>query len=282
MEDWMDLWFYEKHIPGTGITLNVKDILYHKRSRYQDVASVDTADFGRRMVIDGMVMLTERDEFVYHDMLTHVPLFVHPKAENVLVIGGGDGGTVRELVKHRNIKKITMVEIDRDVIKASLKYLPSLSRSLKNRRVRLIIDDGLKYVRRHRNSFDVIILDSSDPVGPAKGLFSLKFFRDIYKCLKKDGIMVAQTESPFMYEKVIRETYRVLRRVFPVARMYYAPIPTYPSGVWSFAFAGKRYDPVMNFDIKRAVKRGFKTKYYNEDVHRGAFMLPEFMKNLIR
>jgi len=278
----MDLWFYEKHIPGTGITLKIKNVLYFKKSRYQHIGILETEDFGRMLTIDGMVMLTERDEFIYHEMLTHIPLSVHPDPEKVLVIGGGDGGTVRELVKHREVKNITMVEIDRDVIDASRKYLPGLSSGLKNPRVHLLIGDGIKYVKGKKEKFDIIILDSSDPVGPAEGLFSLNFFKHVFTCLKEDGILVAQTESPFMYQNVIRDTFRYLKEIFPVVRMYFAPVPTYPSGLWSFAFASKKYDPILNFRIEQARNRKFRTRYYNEDVHRGAFMLPEFMKNLVR
>lgn len=278
----MELWFSEKPISGTGIMLKVKKTLYRKKNKFQEVSVLETEDFGRMLVIDGMVMCTERDEFVYHEMITHVPVFIHPDPRNVLVIGGGDGGTVRELVRHKHIKKITMVEIDGDVIEASKKYLPSMSCELKNRRVDLIVGDGIKYVARKQNKFDVIILDSSDPVGPAKGLFSHKFFRDVYNSLDDDGILVAQSESPFMYEAVIRETYAVLRKIFPIVNMYFATIPTYPAGVWSFAFASKKYDPLKDFNSKSFRSSRFKMKYYNRDVHRGAFMLPNFMKELVK
>lgn len=278
----MDLWFYEKHVPGAGVCFKIKQTLYSKKNKYQNVQILDTEEFGRMLVIDGMVMTTERDEFIYHEMLVHVPIFVHPDPIDVLVIGGGDGGTVRELAKHRNIKKITMVEIDRDVVDASKEFLPGLSAQFNNPRLKLIIGDGIRYVKKAMKKFDVIILDSSDPVGPAEGLFSEGFFRSIHRCLEADGILAAQTESPFMDKKVIRETYKILKKIFPIVKMYFAPIPTYPSGVWSFAFASKKYDPLVNFDIGRALNRKFDSKYYNEDVHRGAFMLPEFMKGLVK
>jgi len=276
------MWFYEKHIPGAGICLKIKKTLYSKKSKYQEVQILETEEFGRMLVIDGMVMTTERDEFIYHEMLVHVPIFTHPNPENILVIGGGDGGTVRELVEHRDIKKITMVEIDKDVIDASKKFLPGLSGQLNNPRFKLIIGDGIKYVKSSTGKFDVIILDSSDPVGPAKELFSRDFFKNVYRCLKPDGILVAQTETPFMDKEVIKKTYKILKKIFPLVKLYFAPIPTYPSGMWSFAFASKKYDPLVNFDIERAMDKKFPTKYYNEDVHRGAFMLPEFMKRLVR
>jgi len=215
-------------------------------------------------------------------MLVHVPVFVHPNPEYALVIGGGDGGTVRELVKHKNIKKITMVEIDKDVIEVSKKFLPGLSSQFNNRRLKLMIGDGIKYVKETKGKFDIVILDSSDPVGPAKGLFSRDFFRNVHRRLNSDGILMAQTETPFMDRKVIKETYRILKKIFPVVRMYFATIPTYPSGTWSFAFASKKYDPFADFDIERVLTKKFSTKYYNEDVHRGAFMLPEFMKELVK
>ena len=278
----MELWFTENYIVGSGINIKIKKTLYSKKNKYQEVGVFETEDFGNLLVIDGMVMLTEKDEFVYHDMISHIPVFVHPKPHRVLVIGGGDGGTVRELVKHQDVKSITMVEIDGDVVDASKKFLPTLSSQLNNRRVQLIIGDGIQYVKKHKNKFDIIILDSSDPVGPAQGLFSTKFFKDVYDCLAKDGILVAQTESPFIYEKVIRETYKILKGIFPITNMYLASIPMYPSGLWSFAFCSKKYHPIKDFDSSRFEKSGIKTKYYNSGVHLGSFLLPNFVKEMVK
>lgn len=278
----MDLWFYEKHVPGAGICLKIKNVLYSKKSKYQDIQILETVEFGRMLIIDGMVMTTEKDEFVYHEMLTHVPVFSHPKPSEVLVIGAGDGGTVRELVKHKEIKKVTMVEIDGDVIKVCKKFLPTISSQFGNKRLNLIVGDGIKYVKDKKKKFDVVLLDSSDPVGPAKGLFSKDFFKNVYNILNSDGILCAQTESPFMDRHVIRDSYRILKQIFPIVKIYYATIPTYPSGTWTFTIGSKKYDPIMNFDIKRAMASKFNTKYYNEDVHRGAFMLPQFIKELTR
>jgi spermidine synthase len=235
------------------------------------------------MLLDGLVMCTERDEFVYHDMITHPALFTHPDPKQVLVIGGGDGGTIREIMKHKKVELATLCEIDGLVIDKSVELLPSMACEIdgKNPRVKLHVDDGLAYIREHQNEFDVIMVDSTDPIGPAVGLFEEDFYRLVFGALKEDGIMIAQSESPFYHAEIQKNMYGNLRAVFPIVEMYQAFIPTYPSGFWSFAFASKKYHPVKDFDRKRAAARDFYTKYYNEDLHLGAFMLPTFAKENI-
>ncbi len=279
----MDMWYTEKHGENVGITLKVKETLFSGKSDFQQLDIVETAEYGRMMLLDGLVMCTERDEFVYHDMIVHPAMFVHPAPKQVLVIGGGDGGSIREIVRHPEVELATLCEIDGLVVEQSVKLLPQLASAIdgKHPKVKLHIDDGLAYIREHQNEFDIILVDSTDPIGPAVGLFEEDFYRLVHGALKDDGIMVAQSESPFYHGKIQQDMYTNLRAVFPIVEMYQAFIPTYPSGLWSFAFASKRWHPVDDFDRNRAAGRGFHTRYYNEELHLGAFMLPTFARENI-
>jgi spermidine synthase len=280
----MDLWYTEKHSEHVGITMQVTRTLFSGKSEFQQLDILETPEFGRMMLLDGLVMVTERDEFVYHDMITHPVLFTHPAPRNILVIGGGDGGSIREIMKHPGVEQAVLCEIDGLVIAKSIEFLPSMAGEIdgSNPRVKLHVDDGLAYIRDHRNEFDVILVDSTDPIGPAVGLFEEDFYRLVFGALKDDGIMVAQSESPFYHAEIQKNMYRNLRTVFPIVEMYQAFIPTYPSGLWSFAFASKKYHPVRDFNRQRAASRSFHTRYYNEDLHLGAFMLPTFARENIQ
>jgi len=279
----MDMWYTEKHSENVGITMKVSKTLFSGHSEFQQLDIVETLEYGRMMLLDGLVMVTERDEFVYHDMIAHPALFTHPDPKQVLVIGGGDGGSIREIMKHPGVERAVLCEIDGLVIDKSVELLPSMAGEIdgSNPRVTLHVDDGIAYIREHQDTFDVILVDSTDPIGPAEGLFEEDFYRMVFAALKKDGIMVAQSESPFYHADIQKKMYRNLRAVFPIVEMYQAFIPTYPSGLWSFAFASKRYHPVRDFDRQRAAGRGFATRYYNEDLHLGAFMLPTFARENI-
>ena len=280
----MDLWYTEKHSENVGITMKVTKSLFSGRSDFQQLDIVETLQYGKMMLLDGLVMVTERDEFVYHDMITHPALFTHPDPKKVLVIGGGDGGTIREIMKHPGVEQAVLCEIDGLVIDQSIELLPSMSCEIdgSNPRVKLHVDDGIAYIKAHQGQFDVIMVDSTDPIGPAEGLFEENFYQAVFAALKDDGIMVAQSESPFYHAEIQKNMYRNVRAVFPLVEMYQAFIPTYPSGFWSFAFASKKYHPVKDFDRERAKGRGFYTKYYNEDLHLGAFMLPTFARDNIK
>ena len=279
----MELWYTEKHTDNVGITIKTSRTLFSGKSEFQQLDILDTVEYGRMMLLDGLVMCTERDEFVYHDMICHPALFTHPDPKQVLVIGGGDGGSIREIVKHKGVELATLCEIDGLVIDKSVELLPSMACEIdgSNPRVKLHVDDGLAYIRAHQNEFDVIMVDSTDPIGPAVGLFEEDFYRLVFGALKEDGIMIAQSESPFYHAEIQKNMYGNLRAVFPIVEMYQAFIPTYPSGLWSFAFASKKYHPVRDFDRKRAAGRDFRTRYYNEDLHLGAFMLPTFARENI-
>ncbi len=279
----MDLWYTEKHSDNVGITMKTAKTLFSGKSEFQQLDIVETLEFGKMMLLDGLVMVTERDEFIYHDMITHPALFTHPAPRKVLVIGGGDGGSIREIMKHSEVELAILCEIDGLVIDKSIELLPSMACEIdgSNPRVKLHVNDGLAYIRDHQNEFDVILVDSTDPIGPAVGLFEEDFYRLVFSALKDDGIMIAQSESPFYHAEIQKKMYQNLRAVFPIVEMYQAFIPTYPSGFWSFAFASKRYHPLNDFDHDRAAKRDFHTRYYNEDLHRGAFMLPTFARENI-
>jgi spermidine synthase len=271
----MELWYTEKQTPHFGITCLVKETLCHFQTPYQDLAVLDTFQFGRMLVLDGMVQTTEHDEFIYHEMIAHVAMQAHPAPRHILVVGGGDGGVIREVLKYDTVETATLVEIDEAVIEASKKYLPGISVGLTDSRVSVLVSDGIKHVRAATGKYDVIIVDSTEPVGPAIGLFSEEFYADIYRALKKDGIFVAQTESPFFNRGLIKNSFAYISRVFPLAKLYLASVPTYPSGLWSFTTGSKCYEP------EKTHKKPVQTRYYNEEVHQGAFRLPVFVRELL-
>ena len=235
------------------------------------------------LVLDGGLMITEKDEFIYHEMLAHVPMAVNPNLRNVLVIGGGDGGTVRELTKYRSIESIDLVEVDKDVVLLAKKFLPFTSCKLKDKRVSVWFEEGLRYVRGQKDEYDLIIVDSSDPYGPAEGLFTREFYGTCYKALRDDGILINQHESPFYaaHQRSVRDAHSHIAVEFPVSTVYQCHIPSYPSGHWLFGFASKKYHPIGDLDEARWNKLGIKTRYYNTDLHRGAFALPNYVKALL-
>jgi spermidine synthase len=259
----------------------LKKVLYSMQSPYQQIDIIETYSFGKVLLLDGMIMLTEKDEFVYHEMISHVPLFVHPEPKNILIIGGGDGGTVRECLKHPEIQKIDLVEIDQMVTQACLKYTPSLSETLFAEQVSCIFQDAVKFVKKSNNKYDIIIIDSTDPINVGEGLFTLEFYQNCSKILSDDGILVAQSETPIWLPKLTKGIAKKLRATFPGVYFYQANIPTYPSGYWSFAFASKKYNPVKDFNLKNYKELNLPFKYYNCDLHKAAFTLPSFFKELI-
>lgn len=282
MEDLWNIWFTELYKKGAGLTLKIKKIIYSGQSDFQQIDVFENSVFGRVLVLYGSIMITEKDEFVYHEMISHVPLCVHPSPEKVLVIGGGDGGTVREVVKHPKVKEVLLVEIDKMVVDVCKRYFPEVSREFDNPKVRIRYDDGAKFIAETEERFDVIIVDSSDPTGPAEVLFQKTFHQHIYNKLNDDGIFVPQSESPFFNQDTIRKMYRNLKGIFPIVAPYIAFVPTYPSGLWSFAFCSKRYHPVKDIDRRYLKGIALSTKYYNQDIHKAAFMLPNFFKELIK
>ena len=280
----MELWFSEPHTPNVKLSIKVDKQLYSGESEYQRIDVFESPEFGRFLVLDGSVMLTEKDEFIYHEMLVHVPMAVHPYVKNVLVIGAGDGGAVRELTKYPEIEHIDLVEIDEQVVQVCMDYLPRLSCKLTDERVSIHYEDSLKFVRAREDEYDLIIVDSTDPFDPGEGLFTEEFYRNCYKALREDGIMVNQHESPF-YEADATACMRAHKRIvesFPVSRVYQAHIPTYSSGHWLFGFASKKYHPVHDLDAELWMAKGLETRYYTPRLHEGAFCLPAYVEKLLR
>jgi spermidine synthase len=274
----VNVWFYEEHKENLRISYRVKKVLAHKKTNYQELVVLDMENYGRTLVLDGAVQTTVRDEFIYHEMIAHVPLFTHPNPEKVLVIGGGDGGTVRETLKHKEVKEVHLVEIDPEVVAAAREYFPEISSGLINERVHIHYTDGIKFVAEKEAAFDVIIVDSSDPVGPAVGLFGAEFYANVARALKPDGLFVAQTESPWGNEDILPRIYAGIRASFPIVRMYLATVPTYPGWLWSFTLGSKKYDPLA-VDVNRIPDLGF--RYYTPELHRAAFVLPRFVSQLL-
>jgi spermidine synthase len=271
----MSIWYTEKHTPHSGITMEVKKSIYHGESEFQTLDIIDTFEFGRMFLLDGVVMLTERDEFVYHEMLAHVPLNTHSSPEKVLVVGGGDGGTVREVLKHPQVKEITLVEIDRMVVEVALEHLPGISDGLRDPRTKIVYDDGVRFVAdAPAGSYDVILVDSTDPVGPAEALFTEEFFRSCANALGHDGIFVSQSESPFYHLSFMVDIYRRMEGIYPEFGFYLAAVPTYPSGNWSFLMgskSGKISLPECRDHIELT------TKYYDHKIHLASFAVPRFL-----
>ena len=280
----MDLWFSEQHTPNVKLSIRVDYQLYSVQSDFQRIDVFESKEFGRFLTIDGCMMLTERDEFVYHEMIVHTPMAVHPAVEKVLVIGAGDGGVVRELARYASIQKIEMVDIDPMVVEVCKKYLPQTACRLDDPRVSIYYEDGLKFVRTKEDAYDLIIVDSTDPFGPGEGLFTKEFYGNCYKALRTDGVMVNQQESPF-YAEAAAACQRAHKRIvesFPISRVYQAHIPSYPSGHWLFGFASKKYHPVRDLNATAWNMLGIKTRYYTPRLHVGAFALPAYVEELLR
>lgn len=237
----MDLKFTELQEDQYGITMKVKDTLYHDKSEFQSIDIIDTEAFGKVLILDGLVMTTERDEPFYHEMIAHIPMLSHPNPKKVLVIGGGDGGTVREVLKHSTVEKVVLCEIDGLVVEACQKYIPSIAGKLEDPKVEMQIRDGVEYISTQKSQFDVILIDSTDPLGPGVGLFTEEFYKNVNEALKPDGIMVAQSESPFANEKEIKLMYPLLRKAFPIVKTYVGPMPTYPGDIGVGLFVPMRW-----------------------------------------
>ncbi|NFI53587.1 polyamine aminopropyltransferase [Clostridium botulinum] len=275
----MELWYTEKHTEDVKFSIRVDRELYTEQSKFQRIDILESKEFGRFFTLDGLMMVTEKDEFIYHDMIVHVPMATNPNIKKVLVIGAGDGGTIRELTRYKTIEKIDMVEIDESVVEACKKYLPKTACKLEEERVNIVYEDGLKFVRNKENDYDLIIVDSTDPFGPGEGLFTKEFYGNCYKALSEDGILVNQHESPYYeyYAKSMKDAHEKIQGLFKINKVYQAHIPTYPSGHWLFGFASKKYDPIKDLNVEAWKSLGIQTKYYNTDLHVGCFALPTYV-----
>jgi spermidine synthase len=280
----MELWFTEMHTENAKFSIKVTNHLFSQKSPFQQIDFFQTDEFGIVFTLDGFIMLTEKDEFIYHEMITHIPMAVRPDAKHALVIGGGDGGTVRELTRYSCLETIDMVEIDEMVVRACQKFLPQTASRLEaDKRVSLYFKDGVEFIKNSKKLYDLILVDSTDPIGPGEGLFTTDFYRDCYKRLKPDGILINQHESPY-YEQdclAMQKAHQKIKKIFPISRVYQFHIPTYPSGHWLFGFASKKLDPVKDAKFDEWKKYGLKTKYYNPELHIGCFALPTYVQQLL-
>lgn len=283
-----NVWFTDKDEDQALSLRFTGEVFYDVQSPYQRVRILESYKYGKMLALDDMVMTTEKDEFHYHEMISHPAMFTHGNAKNVLVIGGGDGGTVREILRHEGVEKVTMVEIDGEVIKSCKEFLPGIAASFDDPKLELLVDDGIAFVKEAAaDTYDLIIVDGSDPVGPAEGLFSVSFYQNCYNALKEGGILVAQGESPKFNEKAFSELNFTLRGIFgaenaPVSMFF---VPTYPTGMWSFQYGlkgakhPKTIDKATEIDAFADAKG---LRYYNADIHTGSFATPNFVKALLK
>ena len=266
----MTHWFFEDQTEFTRIGFQVRELLHQESSPYQTIKIYDTVEYGRMLALDDVIQVTELDEFVYHEMLSHVPLHAHPRPEAVLVVGGGDGGMVREVSKHSAVERIVLAEIDEAVIRTSIEYLPSISCALKdNPKLEICVGDAVDYVRQSVEEFDLIIVDSSDPVDIGEGLFTKEFYRNVFRALKPGGMVAVQGESPWLHRPLVKRICGDLKEIFPIGKMYWANIPTYPSGVMAFPVGSKGGDPAVPLHPALPGLR-----YYSSEIHKSAFVLP--------
>lgn len=281
----LDLWYTENWTENTKFSIKVKKHLHSEMSKFQKIDFFESDEYGKFFTLDGLMMVTEKDEFIYHDMITHVAMATNPKIKKVLVIGAGDGGTVRELTRYKNIDKIDMVEIDERVVRLSEQFLPLISEKLKDPRVTMYFEDGLKFVEEaEEGKYDLILVDSTDPVSVGEGLFTTEFYNNCFRVLGEEGILINQHESPYFekFSKEMQKAHKKILNTFPIAKVYQFHQPTYPSGHWLFGFASKKYDPIKDHNPKEWEKLNIKTRYYNSELHRGCFALPNYVKEMLK
>ncbi len=260
----MELWLNDR-IEGQMCSVRVVNVLHMEKSRYQEIAVVETENYGKALVLNGALQLTEKDEFFYHEMLVHVPMSLHPCPEKVLIIGGGDGGSLREVLKHRSVKRAVMVEIDERVVEICKEFFPTVSCGFSDPRAELLYEDGVRFVEETEERFDVVLVDSTDPYDFAEKLFSEEFFRNVYRILTEDGVCSSQTESPFIMGALIRKVGSYLRSLFKYSAVYWTVVPTYPGGLWTFALGSKMHDPLSFRSLD-----GIKTRFYSPEVHKAS------------
>lgn len=275
----LDAWAEELHQRTLRLGYKLRRTLYSGESDFQRVDVVETESFGRMLFNDSVVMLSERDEWVYHEMISHPAMFVHPGVKRALVVGGGDGGTVRELLRHPSVEHCRLVEIDPLVVEACREHLTVTAKALDDPRVEVTIADGVAFVADTDQRYDLVVVDSTDPVGPAKPLFGEKFYADVSRVLEPDGLVVSQAESPFYMAQEQRGLLKILRAGFRRVHLYNYSNITYPGGLWSFSMAmNADRCPIENLDVDRLRGSGLEFRYYGESVHRAAFVLPAFQQ----
>lgn len=266
--------------PNLGQTVKITAVLHEEQSPYQHIQIVDSLQYGKMLILDGVFQTSEKDEWTYHEMISHVPLMVHPHPERVLIIGGGDGGVAREVCRHDCVTQVDLCDIDGRVIELSKEYFPAIAEALLDppEKLHVHVGDGLAFAKRVENFYDVIIIDCSDPVGPGEGLFTRDFYRDAFRALRPDGLIVQQSESPIVQEHLVHDIYCAMKDVFPIVRSYYSHVPIYPACMHSFMLASKVYDP-LTAEITR--KAPSPMRYYNEKIQKSCFVLPNFYKECL-
>lgn len=283
MKNGIENGYYHEITPsGFGIAIKAGNILFSDQSEFQKVEVFETdSALGRVLTLDDLMMTTEGDEYHYHEMIAHIPMMNHKCPKSVLVIGGGDGGTVREVLKHDTVERVVLCEIDGMVIEACKKFLPTIACELDNPKVEILVQDAIEYIKDKKNEFDIILIDSTDPMGPGEGLFTEEFYTNVKNSLKEGGIMVAQSESPFVNKQEIKKMYDLLKKVFPICSTYTSNIPTYPGGYWAWAFCSENVEPFSYIDERRCEDITKTCKIYNKDYHKARFALPNYLKELL-
>ncbi len=283
----MNLWFTEDIpiVPGFRQQIQIKRTLHSEVSQFQKIDIVETENYGRMLLLDGIVMTTEFDEFVYHEMISHVAMFAHPAPRRVLVIGGGDGGVIREVLKHPTVEEAHLCEIDRRVVETCQEHIPSIAGYLEDSRVSLIFKDGVEWVKNHKGYYDVIMVDSTDPVGLAEGLFQFPFYEACAGALTDDGILINQAENHMVHAKIIKELMTFGKKLFPVYKYYFSTVPTYPHGLIGFTFFSRKYDNLEKFTEKMDRISDFAfindLRYWTPGLQQAAFELPASVKKAI-
>ncbi len=273
-------WYYEDWTEDCRLGIQYTEHIHSEMSEFQQIDFYKSETFGTFFTLDGLIMVTQKDEFAYHDMICHVPMAVNPNIKNVLIIGGGDGGTAREVSRYRHIEKIDMVEIDERVVRLSQQFLPQTASALNNdERITLYFEDGLEFVKNSSDkTYDLILVDSTDPISVGEGLFTTDFYTNCKRVLSDNGILINQHESPYFsdYRTEMKKANVKIKDVFENVAVYDFHQPTYPSGHWLFGFASKKFDPIKDHKPEEWEKFGLKTKYYNSNLHKASFCLPTY------
>lgn len=267
--------------PNVGLSLHITDILHEEQTPYQHIEIAESLEFGRMLILDGVFQTSVKDEWCYHEMVSHVPLMVHPNPERVLIIGGGDGGVAREVCRHDTVKQVDLCDIDGRVIELSKEYFPTISKVLLDppEKLHVHVGDGIAFAKSVKDFYDVIIIDCSDPIGPGEGLFTREFYKSAFEALRKDGLIVQQSESPIVQQRLVHEIYEAMGDVFPIVCSYFSHVPLYPECMHSFMLASKVYDP-LTVEINREAPSP--TKYYNKHIQKSCFVLPNFYKEVLK
>lgn len=260
------------------INYKVKDLLDFQKSEFQQISIVDTAGFGRMLVLDGIPQISTAEGFIYNEMISHIPIVTHHNPKRVAMIGGGDCGNARETMKYKDIEKIDVVEIDKHVIELCQKWLTPTTAYENDPRLNMIFDDGYEWIQKQNGAYDVLLIDRPDPVGPGKRLFSSEFYKYVYNALSNDGVVGFQSGSPFYNQSTLKRTVKSLRELFPIVRTYIMTIPLFPCGLWSFTIASKKYDP-LTADLSKL--QDMDTKYISEEMFLASFVLPKYIQELL-